>query len=323
MTFFADVRREWLRERQRGLGGTDMASICGCGFQDAAAVYADKTAPEPADREPSPIMAMGLATEEHNAQLYARRTGAKLTSPGLMRSGREPWAFATYDRLRLDEWEFLPGQGAPLNYGGPVELKYVGPFFGDEWGPDGTDQVRDGYVIQATWQLAVLRDRGHRVERCDVSALSGSGEHRVYLIPFDEPLAGLLWEIGRAFWARVESRAGADGWQSPLLEEVAARLVAIRPDTSVRLSGDALEMVEEIDRLSRVKKEGEAAAERIAFLKGRLAATLGDAEVGHLPDGRRVKQYRVPAAEVTPKPYTRPARVDVRILKPRKGKLDE
>jgi predicted phage-related endonuclease len=306
-----DERTAWLRDRQSGLGGTDLASICGVGFQDAAAVYAEKVAAEPVDRPPTVLMRLGLATEAFNAGLYAERYACRLVSPGLVRADPEPWAFATYDRVRVDAADVV---------GCPVELKYT-PFFGDGWGPDGSDEVRDGYTVQATWEALVLRLSGHAVARTDLSVLAGSGEHRVYPVPFDEALGAMLLEIGRDFWARVTARAGVADWRHPLRDEVARRLLATRPGTTVAASPEVEALVAEIEGLTLVKREGEAAGERVKLLKGRVVELLGTAEAAVLPDGRRVKLYPVPAAVIAPAPYERAARVDVRIINSPKGKV--
>jgi predicted phage-related endonuclease len=315
----SDERLAWLRERQTGLGGTDMASICGVGFHDAAEVYAEKVSPEPVDRPPTDLMRMGLATEPENAARYAERTGARLYSPGLIWARGESWAFATFDRVRLDG---AATADAP-EFGCAVELKYT-PFFSDAWGPDGSDEVKDGYTVQATWEALILRLNGHDVRRTDVSALSGRGEHRVYPIPFDEELGRHLLEIGRDFWARVQSRSGVADWEHPLRAAVESRLKLVRADTAAPLSPEAVELVAAIDGLLPVKDAGKEAEDRIKLLKRLLSKSLGAAEVGLHPDGRRVKQYPVAAKLITPRPYEREARVDVRILNPQaKGKASD
>lgn len=298
-------RTAWLAQRQTGLGGTDMAAIAGVGFLTPAEVYAEKVSPTPIDRPPSPLMRMGLATEDVNADLYRERTGARLVAPGLIRSPADPWMLATLDRAAVD---------TPERVGRPVELKYVGAFFGDEWGDDGSDQVRDGHAIQATWQMTAMRASGHAVTEADISALSGTGDHRVYTIPFNRLLSELLVELGAEFWRRVTTRAGVDGWRSPLCDDVAARLAAIRPDTAVALGEDARVLAEAYQLARANEKHAKSEAERF---KAELVALLGTNETGRLPDGGTVRQrvthrkaYSVEACNY----------VDFRILKPKKGK---
>lgn len=295
-------RKQWLKERQDGVGGTDIASIAGCGFQDAADVYAEKIAPEPIDRAGVPIMRMGLATEALNAELYAERFG-DLTSPGLVRSASEPWMFATFDRKT---WNDPPRV---------VELKYAGPFFGDKWGQDGTDELPEAYILQATWQTAIAMANGETMAHPHVSALSGSGEHRVFTVPFSRRLADLLIELAAAFWERVKNRqeVGSD-WNHPLRAKIVESLAVVRPGSWIRLGPDADAIVEEMDKLAFVKAQGEEAEEQIRALKRKLLVCLGENQEGQLADGRRVKQYPVIEKLIIPKPYMREARTDVRIL---------
>ena len=79
-------RKPWLRDRQGGLGGTDLASIAGVGYEDALNVYESKVADEPPDELGHPLLQMGLATEPYNAALYAAKTGAVLFEPGMVRA---------------------------------------------------------------------------------------------------------------------------------------------------------------------------------------------------------------------------------------------
>lgn len=304
-----DERTAWLAERRTGIGATDLASVLGVGFRTAAEVYADKCGDGPRDREPTPLMALGLAMEPHNAALYGLRTGAHLVSPGLVRVPDEPWAFATLDRVRLDHPRECNGR--------PVELKYTTFFDAEKWGPDGSDRVSDGYIVQAVWQAAVLRSRGHEVPGTDISALAGTGEHRIYHIPFDPALAQLLFEVGRSFWGRVEARAGVADWEPPLalVDAIANRLVAVRPDTTVDLDYDALELADVYEQWRATEK---GAKEQADAIKSQLVKLLGGAETGVLPDGRRVQQKLTHRAAYTVEATSYPR---FSILKAKKGKL--
>lgn len=294
-------RTAWLRRRQQGIGGTDIASIAGVGFQTAMQVYEEKVAAEPIDRAPSPLMLMGLATEQVNADLYSLRRDVELAAPGMVWNPYRHWQFATFDRV--EESDHLR----------PVELKYT-PFFGDRWGPDGSDEIPDAYLIQATWQAHILRES--ETKSCDpttaVSALSGSGDHRVYSIPFDPDLADLLIEIGAAFWRFVEARQPPYDWTHPLQKTIADRLTKIRPDTSLELG----EREHSLALAYRDAREREKEAkEQAESCKSELIHTLGTFETGRLPDGTRIRQ-RV----VQRKAYTVEAGsyVDFRILTPSK-----
>ena len=124
-----DERREWLKDRQKGIGGTDIATLAGLGFGDATRWrLRGEGRDEVVDSRASPIMQMGLATEEHNAALYAKRTGARLIAPGMMWSADLEWAFATLDRVAR-----FPVADGTIDEVRPAELKYT-LFFDDDVG---------------------------------------------------------------------------------------------------------------------------------------------------------------------------------------------
>lgn len=284
----AAERRAWLKERQTGLGGTDLAAIAGVGFRSAAEVYAEKVAAEAADeRAGDDLLAFGLETEPINARRYERRTGLALAPGWLARSPLHPWAFATLDAAAL-------ATADPR----PVDFKYAA-FPDGEWGPDGSDQVPEGYVVQLTWQALVLQHGGVPATRGDVSLLTGRGEHRIYVIPFDDRLAGLLLALGAEFWARVESRAGVEDWRSPLADEVGSRLAEIRPDTAVELGDDAAYLADCYELHRQQEKSSKGAAEDV---RARLQGLLAGAAEGRLPDGRRVRQKVVERKGYTVEP---------------------
>lgn len=306
----ATERKAWLIDRKEGIGGTDIASIAGVGYKDndAASVYREKVAIEILDEEPNNLMLLGLATEQMNADLYLKKANVGLgwmESPGLVRCNSEPWQFATFDRI------LVPEDGPKRD----VELKYTTFFSDEKWGDDGTDQVPERFVIQCTWQTAIAVANGATMLAPHISALAGTGDHRVYTIPFNRRLADLLLELGAEFWKRVVARqeVGPD-WNHPLREKITQQLAIVNPGTWVRLGPDADALVEEYERLHFVKKQGDDAEEQIKTLKTKLRACLGENEQGMLGDGRRVKQYPVAGVHVTPKPHYRQPRVDIRIL---------
>lgn len=308
----ATERKAWLRERQSGLGATDLAAICGVGYRTAADVYAEKTG-ESDDRPALGILRMGLATEPLNAELYQDRflkPDDALLEPGLVRSKSHDWMFATFDRIASHR---RPGETDLFR---AVELKYV-RFFTDAWGPDGSDFIPDGYSIQATWQhtVALTAYPTRKIDPPHLAALDSGGDHRVYPVVYSERLADLLLEIGEDFWRRVQTRqpVGPD-WVHPLGERAKAECATIRTDSSIRLDDTALGIVERMEEAKAIEKKAE---EEYQLRKRELRALLGEIEVGILPDGRRVRQYVVPEKLITVKPYIREARVDLRILKGR------
>ena len=73
------TKDEWLKERQRGIGGSDVAAILGLSnWKTPLEVYNDKTAEVPIVIEENPKMKAGIMLEQVIADYYAEETGFKL-----------------------------------------------------------------------------------------------------------------------------------------------------------------------------------------------------------------------------------------------------
>ncbi len=85
-----------------------------------------------------------------------------------------------------------------------------------------------------------------------ISALAGTGEHRVYPIAYNRALANSLIGLGNSFWMRVQNRevVGTD-WAHPFRDDIARNLETIRPDTAVELTLDAQFILDDIQQLER------------------------------------------------------------------------
>lgn len=259
-------RQAWLEQRRGGLGATDIASLAGVGFRTPTQVYESKVNPL-AEADAHPLMLIGLATEELNADLYARRMDTRVVHR-LVEIDRHPlhlWAAATLDRVKQVD-------------GSPVELKYT-PFFGDRWGDEFTDEIPDGYLVQTQWQMFVVG-----ADQADVSVLSGTGDHRVYRVLRNDPLIGLLLELGRRFWsdhvlARVPPPAD---WCALYAGKIEDAIPTVRDEElSLGEIGDPAHLAaSEYLSAKRVAKEAEeiadAARAKVETLMGEAAkATAG------------------------------------------------
>ena len=71
------TREDWLAERMRGIGGSEIAAVMGLSrWKSPLAVWAEKTNKLPDDPlKQSEIMEIGLELEEYVAQKFEKRTG--------------------------------------------------------------------------------------------------------------------------------------------------------------------------------------------------------------------------------------------------------
>jgi predicted phage-related endonuclease len=255
----ADERLAWLRARQDGIGASDAPNLVGVGFRDAHAVYLDKTTP-PAEFVPEDgVLARGIALEGVVAERYARYMDAPLFAPTspIVTNPRAPWQFASPDRLRADD-------------GRPVQLKTVAGF-GDEWGPNGSDEVPDNYRVQVCQETGCLG-----ADSCDLAALDViAWELRVYRLGFDEKLFDWLTEVEHEFWTRhvVPRVPPSLDWEARF-DPRKVGLIADR-GTRVDLSAEpgALALFEQVKEIKAIKDEAEeaytAARAELALLMGR------------------------------------------------------
>lgn len=281
-------REQWLAARRTGIGSSDAPNLVGVGFRDALAVYRDKVEPRQ-DREPEGRVRRGVLLEALVAAEYERAMGVELAPAPAARHPRHDFLLASPDRVRPD--------------GRRVELKTV-CHFGDAWGESGTDRIPDGYLVQVTHQMGVLR-----ADVIDLAALDvDSWELRVYRIARDDRLWQYLRSAATEFWHShvLDRRPPGPEWDATFGVAKTEALLPV-PGKAVELGPDAAELLRVREGVKAVRDEAEAEYKR---LTAAAAALMGDAERATCP-GWRLKRVAVRGGTYTAtrEPY---ARLDVR-----------
>lgn len=195
-----DAPRElWLKERQKGMCGTDALPSLGLDpWKTRLEVYLDKLGQAP-EREQTDRMRWGQIVEAAILEWFVEQTGIEVTRRGLLRSIVRPWQLANVDGETGD--------------GGIVEIKNTNWHRRDEWSDD---QVSDGAEAQSQHYLDVT-GRTHAW----VVAQIGGEPPVIRRVDRDPDLIGYLRAAEQDLWRRVETRT------PPPLEggEAAARLV--------------------------------------------------------------------------------------------------
>lgn len=246
--------------RRRGLGSSDVGAVAGLSpYAGPLDVYIVKRGL--AEVPETDAMRIGTALEPVIADLYAReheapgeavKTPAEMWGPralhGILVHPTEPWALASPDRVvSAADQRHTPAR--------LVEIKSVAWRSAHHWG-EAHDDVPAWYRAQVAWQMAVTG-----VGVCDLVALIGGAELRVYRIEHDPDLAAMLFDVGRAFWRRVER-----GEEPPVDEsETWRRHLEGR---FVRAAGGLL----------AATREAEEIATRLADARARRAAAEADAD---------------------------------------------
>lgn len=170
----------WLDYRRKGLGGSDVAAICGMSrYKSPMEVYLDKLGEIP-PLEDNPKMKAGRMLEPVIADWFAEETGMKVQRQNSIFQHKEyPFMLANIDR-------WLPGLNAGL------EIKNTGEYSRDDW--SGT-QAPTEYILQCNHYMAVTG-----ADRWFICVLIGGWDLQWKVIERDEALIKNLITIENDFW---------------------------------------------------------------------------------------------------------------------------
>ncbi len=142
--------KEWLANRTKGIGGSDVGAICGVNkYSSARLIYLKKTGQyQDGEDEISDAalerMHFGHMLEPIVANEYVRRTSNKVVvSPATLTHKDYPWAIANVDRLIVND------EGIPY---GILECKTAGEYMDDAWSEG---DIPISYLYQLNWYLWV------------------------------------------------------------------------------------------------------------------------------------------------------------------------
>lgn len=253
---------EWLRLRQKGIGGSDAAAIAGLNkYKSPVQVYYEKVEDIKVESEQSEAAYFGHVLEDIVAKEFARRTGKKIRKRNaILQHPEYPFMLANVDRL-------IVGEDAGL------ECKTASEYLKNEW-VEG-EKIPDQYFIQCQHYMAVTgRSKWY------IAVLIGGNKFRWDVIERDEEIINYLIEIETDFWQRViEKRPPeVDGSDSST-----NLLNLLYPAESV--IDDAAELPAEldslIDKLESVNAEIKKYEAKKAEIENKIKAMLGEYERGY------------------------------------------
>ncbi len=137
---------EWLKERQKGIGSSDVAAILGLipQWKTPLDVYIEKTSPEPIQSLENRKMTVGKKIESFIAKLFSDETGYKVMRKNDIVWHKEiPYLFASLDRVIQ--------KPVDKNTSGVLEIKNTTSQTADKW----EDGISDYYMVQIQHQLDV------------------------------------------------------------------------------------------------------------------------------------------------------------------------
>lgn len=171
------------KSRMSGIGGSDAGAVLRLNpFMSPLDVYNSKLGIDQMDISNDAIY-WGNRLEDMVAQEYARRTDTKV------RKRHKLFRHPDYDHMIANVDRTVDNQNKIL------ECKTANAFTRDKWGPSGSDEVPDSYLIQCMHYMIVL-DK----PVADLAVLIGGNDFRTYTIGFDQKLADMIIEHEHDFW---------------------------------------------------------------------------------------------------------------------------
>ena len=266
-------RESWLRERRRGIGGSDIGAILGLSkYRSPLDVYLDKIG-EADEEEISDAMYWGTMLEQIVADEYARRTGSKVRRVNAICVADDaPWRRASVDRIVAGQRKIL-------------ECKTAGSHMTGDWGPSGSDEVPDVYRAQVAWYQHVLN-----YDDADLAVLIGGRDYRIYHLPRDRGLEQLIVHAAAKFWLEhVCKKIPPD----PICDRDLSTLYAVDNGEALDITGDDA-TISAVERLADINSQIKSLEDSKKDVRAQIAEKMRDASVLTVA-GEPILTYRAPA----------------------------
>ena len=176
------ARADFLRERKKGIGGSDVAAVLGLSkWKTPYQLWLDKTSDTVEEKE-SEILHFGQVLEQVVADEYARRNHVKVQRRN--RSYRHP-----------EHPELIGNIDRYIVGGGILECKTADKFTAHLWGENNSDEIPDYYLVQVQHYMHVT---GYH--EAALAVLIGGNEFRQYEVSYDKELAEFAAAKCVEFW---------------------------------------------------------------------------------------------------------------------------
>ena len=173
-------KKEWLKYRKQGIGGSDAGAVCGLNpYRTAIQVYYDKTSDsiEDVDNE---AMRQGRELEEYVARRFCEASGKKVRRANAMfYDEKNPFMLADVDRM-------IVGENAGL------ECKTASPYSEEKWRDD---KIPLSYQLQCYHYMSVCN-----ADAWYIAVLIYGRDFKYYKIERDDEVIENLIRIEKEFW---------------------------------------------------------------------------------------------------------------------------
>lgn len=252
---------EWLKERQCGIGGSDVGAILGVNkYKTPFEVYLEKTETISEVKEQSEAAYWGDQFEEVVAKEFEKRTGLKVRRDRKHYKHKEyPFMVANIDRR-------IVGQNAIL------ECKTANQYLLKEWEDE---EIPASYLLQVQHYICVTN-----ADKAYIACLIGGQKFIWKEIKRDDELIEIIIKAEKDFWKLVEDKTppALDG-SSAAEKYLRERFANVQEGTKVALG---INYKEKIEKYLSLKKQIKELEQETKVLENSLKLEIGDNESGYI-----------------------------------------
>ena len=251
------THQEWLEDRRKGIGGSDVATILGLNkYKSVYQLWLEKTDQIEVTSAQSEAAYWGNTLEEVVAEEFSKRTGKKV------RRRNRVFEHSKYPFLRANIDRDIVGENAVL------ECKTANQFLANEWDED---EIPIQYICQVQHYMNVLN-----LDYVYFAVLIGGQKFVWKKMERDQELIDMITEKLVAFWTENVEKGiepAIDG-----LKATSDFLTQRYLDTEDNQTELNARFDENIANLARLKGDKKIIEENITLLENELKQALGKAE---------------------------------------------
>lgn len=285
-------RAEFLARRKQGIGGSDIAAICGLSpWRSPLDVYYDKLnislgadgSEESRPVGPTAALWWGSELEALIAKAYTQAYGEKVCRYNKLLVHPDCEFFiGDVDRLIYDNGIFpFNRRTGEITTSTGLEIK-TSRYAGDEWGEPETDVIPLLYLLQVQWYMG-LRET---LKKFRVVPLFSGSEMRRYTVYRDDGIIAKLQEAGFNFWTGNLKK------QIPPTPRTYEEVKRLYPTVSGKELLATIEVEQTARKLKRTSNLRLKLEKSEKLLKDELAIAMADNELLTLPNGDVIATFK-------------------------------
>ena len=282
-------RDEWLKERTKGIGGSDVATILGLNpYKTPLQLWEEKTGRSSGSAAVESAY-WGTVLEGVVAKEFSQRTGMKVQKVNYMLStGENGWMRGNIDRAVVNpaiagrvsvlKQEKVEECGRLLSTDIGLECKTASVYMSEHWGDSQEAEILAGKIVtehkiplyyetQIQWYMAVTG-----IETFYVAVLIGGQDFRMYEVKRDQDVIDAIVSKCRDFW---ENHVLKDVPPAPINVDDIKKLYA-KDSGEMTEATDIGELRNLKEQIKSLKEQEEAVASRLIMAIGeKTGLTLG------------------------------------------------